>query len=117
MKTRTAVSWLLMPMLLVTICAPAGARGRGTREDVTWADVPAAVQKTIEGNIGDGVLIAVEKRTRRGSSTYTGEVRQRDGKTKEIEVAADGKLLGIEVSDPDPGEQDTKPTKDMRTAQ
>ena len=66
------------------------------REKVEWAQLPPAVQATIESNAKGGKIAAIEKRTRRGEITYSAEVKLADDKVLEIEVSSDGKLLGLE---------------------
>ncbi len=68
-------------------------------ERVQWTDVPPAVQKTITDNAGGGKIEEVEKetKTRDGKTVtiYEAEVKKPDGKKIEIEVADDGKLIGV----------------------
>jgi hypothetical protein len=77
-----------------------GDRGR-TREQVEWELVPPLVQATITSTPGDGKIRAIEKETRRGATTYNAEVKQKDGMIRGIEVAANGKLISIEVASPE----------------
>jgi hypothetical protein len=83
--------------LLFAVTPPVFAKGRGVREKVAWAQLPAAVQATIEKHASGGKVVAIEKRSRRGTVTYTAEVRSPDGKLVDIEVNSDGTLLGIEA--------------------
>jgi protein-disulfide isomerase len=92
---------LLLIALLTALSASASAKGRGVREKVAWAELPATVQATIQANAAGGKVVAIEKRSRRGEVTYTAEVKAADGKIIEIEVASDGKLLGIEAGGDD----------------
>lgn len=96
MNSRTITIALAVLALLVGASAPAVAKGRGVREKVEWAQLPPAVQATIESNTKGGKITAIEKRTRRGEVTYSAEVKLAADKILEIEVSADGKLLGLE---------------------
>ena len=72
----------------------------GKEEKVKLADCPEAVQKTIKDNANSGTIVEIEKETNKdGTVTYEAEVKKTDGTVIEIEVAADGKLLEIEVED------------------
>lgn len=68
-------------------------------EKIPWADVPAAAQKTIQDHAGGGQILEVEKETEHGKIVYEAKVKRPDGKTVEIEVAADGKLIEVEEED------------------
>ncbi len=86
-------------------------------EEVKLADCPAAVQKTIKENAGTGQVLEVEKETEKdGTVVYEAEVKQSDGKTVEIEVAADGKLIKVEADeeDDDEGEDDDDNEKENK---
>jgi uncharacterized membrane protein YkoI len=76
-------------------------------EKIKLEDCPAAVQKTIKENAGDGKIVEVEKETRKdGTVVYEAEVKKADGTEVDIKVAADGKLIGIETDeDDDDGEE------------
>ena len=70
---------------------------------VAWKDVPAAVQTTIASEAKGGTVIEVEKSSKKGKDVFEAKVKGTDGKTTEIKVAADGKLLkvGVETEDED----------------
>lgn len=57
---------------------------------------PAAVQKTIEAQLGDGRLRSVDKDEEDGDVTYDVEI-VRQGKTRSFTVGANGELLDTEV--------------------
>ncbi|HEX8280639.1 MAG TPA: hypothetical protein VF551_04630 [Chthoniobacterales bacterium] len=96
---------LLVLALMFSITSPASAKGKGLREKVAWADVPRAVQATIRENSAGGEIVAVEKRTKRGVISYDAEVKRADGKILGIEVAPDGKLISVEVGEPDSADE------------
>lgn len=57
---------------------------------------PVAVQKTIRAQLGNGRLRSVDAEEEDGEVTYDVEM-VRDGRTRSISVAADGRLLDAEV--------------------
>ena len=64
-------------------------------EVVALTEVPEAVRKAFSEQAGDGTLGKVERITEDGRATYETKV-MRSGRTLEITVAPDGKLLGTE---------------------
>lgn len=87
------ISFVILSGAMV-LATPASADER-----VQWTDVPPAAQKTITDNAGGGKIEEVEKetKTRDGKTVtiYEAEVKKPDGKKIEIEVADDGKLIGV----------------------
>lgn len=84
----------------------------GKEVKVKLEDCPAAVQKTIKDNAGDGKIIEIEKETGKdGKVTYEAEVKKTNGKVIDIEVAADGTLIDIENED-DEDDEDGDDDKD-----
>ncbi len=96
MKTK-----LLLSIALPVAMAWAGPVFAGSDDvKVQWADVPAAVQKTITDHAEDGKVEKIEKETKTKDGQkvviYEADVRTPDGKKIEIEVREDGKLLEFE---------------------
>jgi uncharacterized membrane protein YkoI len=101
-----AMKWILtlLAALSISLVSPyvAGALGgdkdekEGTEEKVTLDQCPAAVQDTIKKEAAGGTIQEIEKETKGGVTIYEAEI-VKDGKTVEIEVAADGKLLKSKV--------------------
>jgi hypothetical protein len=88
--------------VLVAIAVAGGnpALAGGKEEKVKLEDCPQAVQKTIKDNADGGKILEIEKETNKdGTVTYEAEVKKADGTVIEIEVAADGKLIDVEVED------------------
>ncbi|MCI0746747.1 MAG: hypothetical protein L0Y58_15200 [Verrucomicrobia subdivision 3 bacterium] len=82
----------------IMLAQPLSALAR--EEKVKLSDCPAAVQKTIKENANGGKILEIEKETKKdGTVVYEAEVKKSDGKTIEIEVAEDGKLLSVEDED------------------
>ncbi len=68
-----------------------GADGKLQRLQVTLAEVPAAVRKTIEAQAGESKLGDIFKTFEDGETGYDVEMT-RNGQDREFSVAADGKL-------------------------
>jgi uncharacterized membrane protein YkoI len=73
-----------------------GADGELLDEEVFLAELPAAVQKTIQTEIGDGKLGEIDKSIDEGEITYDVEFT-RSGKTRSITVGAAGELLETQM--------------------
>lgn len=75
--------------------AAAGYAGE-KEEKIPWTDVPAAVQKTITENAGDGKVGKIEKETKDGQTVYEAKVKKSDGTEIEVKVGQDGELIEVE---------------------
>ena len=73
------------------LCLILGAAG--TEDVVALADVPAAVQKTINGQAMGGRLVSVEKVVEAVKTSYEAVI-EKQGKQKEITVGVGGKIGG-----------------------
>lgn len=73
-----------------------GADGELVDEEMFLAELPAAVQKTIQTEIGDGKLGEIDKSVDEGEITYDVEFT-RGGKTRSICVGAAGELLETQM--------------------
>jgi len=80
-------------------------------------DLPAAVQKTLKREAGDGKIEEVEKETKKGKTVYEADVII-DGDKYEIQIAENGKLiskkLDEEDDDDDKNEEHGKDDKDAK---
>jgi uncharacterized membrane protein YkoI len=65
------------------------------KQKVAMTELPAAVQKTIQDNLGGGTVTETAKETEGGRTYYEAEVRKSGGEQVEIKVAEDGSLIGI----------------------
>jgi uncharacterized membrane protein YkoI len=65
------------------------------KQKVALTELPAAVQKTIQDNLGGGTVTETAKETEGGRTYYDAEVRKPGGEQVEIKVAEDGSLIGI----------------------
>jgi hypothetical protein len=65
------------------------------KQNVAMTELPPAVQKTIQDNLGQGTVTETAKETEGGRITYDAEVQKSGGEKVEIKVAEDGKLIGV----------------------
>ncbi len=71
----------------------AGMDKEENRQKVAMTELPAAVQKTIQDNLGGGTVTA--KETKGGNTYYEAQVQKSGGEKVEIKVAEDGSLIGL----------------------
>ncbi len=122
------MKWLLtlLAALSISLASPfvadvlAGDKDKEEKEKneekVTLDQCPQAVQDTIKKEAAGGTIKEIEKETENGVTIYEAEF-VKDGKTIEIEVAADGKLLKTKAKDgkdedDDKGQEKGKGKKD-----
>jgi hypothetical protein len=91
---------------LLTITALAALPGSAFAKDhvqkavgarVSWKDVPAAVQTTIQSNAAGGKVVEVDKETANGVLFYLAEVKGTDGKWTKVYVTDTGTLMKVEA--------------------
>ena len=80
-------------------------------EAVTIDQVPAAVKATILKEAGENKITKIEKEDKDGKVVYEAKC-VKDGKTVEIQVAADGKLIATKVEDEKEGKDKKAEDKD-----
>jgi uncharacterized membrane protein YkoI len=73
----------------------AGNEENEHKQKVAMNELPAAVQKTIQDNLGGGTVTGTEKETKDGKTYYEAQVKKSSGDKIEIKVAEDGKLIGV----------------------
>ena len=73
----------------------AGMDNEENRQKVAMTELPAAVQKTIQDNLGGGTVTKTAKETKGGKTYYEAEVQKSGGEKVEIKVAEDGSLIGV----------------------
>lgn len=71
------------------------SRPKKTGEEVSWRDVPAAAQATMQQNAGGAKVARITNQTKNGTLIYSAEVKERDGKLNRVVVTDAGKLLGV----------------------
>ena len=89
---------LATAILGITISAPlvyAGAEENENKQKVEMRDLPAAVQKTFQDNLGGGTLTETAKETKGDKTYYEAQVQKSGGEKVEIKVAEDGTLIGV----------------------
>jgi uncharacterized membrane protein YkoI len=79
----------------------AGMDKEENEHKVAMTELPVAVQKTIQDNLGGGTVTQTEKETKDGKTYYEAEVQKSGGEKVEIKVAEDGKLIGVGKEDDD----------------
>jgi len=65
------------------------------KQQVAMTDLPTAVQKTIQDNLGGGTVTETVKETKGGKTYYEAQVQKSGGEKVEIKVAEDGKLINV----------------------
>ena len=78
----------------------------GNEVKMKFAEVPAAVQKTLTDAAGGATIQTVDQETDKGAVIYEADAKI-DGKNYEIKVAADGKLISKKIDN----EEDEKAKK------
>ena len=66
-----------------------------SKQKVAITDLPPAVLKTIQDNLGGGTITETAKETKDGKTYYEAEVKRSGGEKVEIKVAEDGKLINV----------------------
>jgi hypothetical protein len=66
-----------------------------TGVSVSWKDVPAAVQTTIQNSAAGGRVVEVDKETANGVLYYYGEVKGTDHKWMKVYVSDTGALVKV----------------------
>ena len=84
---------------------------KGTK--VSMDQLPPAVRKTMEDQGQGGKWEDIEKRTDDGKTIYEGDV-EIGGKTHEVQVAEDGKLISNKVEDEQAEEKKEKDDDDKK---
>jgi uncharacterized membrane protein YkoI len=79
----------------------AGMDKEENKQKVAMTELPAAVQKTIQDNLGGGTVTETEKETKDGKTYYEAQVKKSGGDKVEIKVAEDGSLIGVGKEDDD----------------
>jgi uncharacterized membrane protein YkoI len=108
--------WFWMVAVSVGMLAAAGCashhhaeKEEGDEVKMKFADVPAPVQKTLTEAAHGAKIDSVDKETDKGQVVYETDVKV-NGKTYEIRVAPDGKL----ISNKEEKDEDEKDEKDEK---
>jgi hypothetical protein len=63
------------------------------KQKIAMTELPAAVQKTIQGDLAGGTVTEIAKETEGGRTYYEAKIRKSGGEEIEIKVHPDGKLI------------------------
>lgn len=95
MKTKIIVASAIIGLAAIGAQIYAGEEESENKKKIEISELPAAVQKTIQDNLGGGTVTETVKETEGGRTYYDAEVRKAGGEQVEIKVAEDGSLIGI----------------------
>jgi len=104
------ISLIVVICLTLSLGAVAVKQAMDKEVKVSIEEVPAAVRATILAEAEGGTINEIEMETEDGQTVYEADVII-DGREIEIEVAADGTLLGKETED-DEGDDDDEDDED-----
>jgi uncharacterized membrane protein YkoI len=92
---------IVAAIALTTLGALVYAGSEEHSQKVAMSELPAAVQKTIQDNLGGGAIAETSKETKGGKTWYEAQVKKSGGEEAEIKVAEDGNLLSVGKGDDD----------------
>ena len=95
MKTTIIVATAILGITTTAALVYAGDEENETKQKVEMRDLPAAVQKTIQDNLGGGTVTETAKETKGDKTYYEAQVQKSGGEKVEIKVAEDGTLVGL----------------------
>ena len=82
-------------MLALVAVIPLRAAPDKEEEPIALEKMPAAVQRTIHGNLRGGAVVKTERERRGGVVIYEAVVARGAGERFALEIAPDGKLIEI----------------------
>ena len=95
MKTTIIVATAILGITTTAGLVYAGDEKNESKQKVEMRDVPAAVQKTIQDNLGGGTVTEAAKETQGDKTYYEAQIQKSGGEKVEIKVAEDGTLIGV----------------------
>jgi len=95
MKTKIIVTTAILGIMTTAALVYAGDEENENKQKVAIRDLPAAVQKTIQDNLGGGTVTETAKETKGDKTYYEAQVQKSGSEKVEIRVAEDGTLIGI----------------------
>jgi hypothetical protein len=95
MKTTIIVATAILGITITAGLVYAGDEENETKQKVQMRDLPAAVQKTIQDNLGGGTVTETAKETKGDQTYYEAQIQKTGGEKVEIKVAEDGTLVGV----------------------
>jgi hypothetical protein len=95
MKTTIIVATAILGMTTTAGLVYASDEENETKQKVEMRDLPTAVQKTIQDNLGGRTVTETAKETKGDKTYYEAQVQKSGGEKVEIKVAEDGTLVGV----------------------
>jgi hypothetical protein len=95
MKTKIILATAILGITTTAPLVYAGAEESENKQKVAMRDLPAAVQKTIQDNLGGGTVTETAKEIKGDKIYYEAQVQKSGGEKVEIKVAEDGTLIGV----------------------
>ena len=95
MKTTIIVATAILGITTTAGLVYAGDEENENKQKVEMRDLPTAVQKTIQDNLGGGTVTETAKETKGDKTYYEAQVQKSGGEKVEIKVAEDGTLVGV----------------------
>ena len=95
MNRRIIATIVIIGLAAIGVLVFAGFNKGENKQKVAMTELPVAVQKTIQDNLGGGTVTETAKETEGGRITYAAEVQKPGGEKAEIMVAEDGRLIGV----------------------
>ena len=105
MKARIIIATAIIGVTALAGVVNAAKEGNENEQKIALTDMPAAVQKTIQDQLGGGSITETTKEMKKGKTVYQAHVKKSSGEEIEIKVAEDGRLISI-------GKENDKETKD-----
>jgi len=95
MKTKIILATAILGITTTAALVYGGDEENENKQKVEMRDLPAAVKKTIQDNLGGGTVIETAKETKGDKTYYEAQVQKSGGEKFEIKVAEDGTLIGV----------------------
>ena len=95
MKTKIIVTTAILGIMTTAALVYAGDEENENKQKVAIRDLPAAVQKTIQDNLGGGTVTETAKEIKGDKTYYEAQVQKSGGEKVEIKVAEDGTLISL----------------------
>ena len=92
---------VVIGLAAIGVVSYAGMDKEENKQKVAMTELPVAVQKTIQDNLGGGTVTETAKETKDGKTYYEAEVQKSGGEKVEVNVAEDGSLIGVGKQDGD----------------
>jgi len=95
MNRRIIAAIVIIGLGAIAVLVYTGMNKEENKQKVAMTELPTAVQKTIQDNLGGGTVTETSKETEGGRTTYAAEVQKPGGENAEIKVAENGTLIGV----------------------